>query len=370
VNIPKVLGTKKRIIALSKLLSFTIILPILMATVVGCTASRLESSILTVIRGEEDTSSLIHLVAIDVRGQAGNFMYGPIQGRIDEIYDQGGLAIVAHPDNDEQLKELKRYTGIELPADVGNALTTWDMILSEKILNDEPLPWGFTTDDAHAIEQFGKRFIVVRAPQLNKNSLISAIKDGSFYWGNASLIEDIYLSGMTITVILNTQAKISFFKQGGQLLQEAVGTSAQYYISGSEGYVRAEITSSDGKRAGTQPFRIKDASNIDNPYSIRGKWFKGNLHCHSTESDDGELSPEEVMTWYENNGYSFFSLTDHVRWFLPGEQFWLNRFSIHPTVVSGRDRLLPLTEEGRLDETGSIKFQVRDHILEHWPGFS
>jgi len=44
------------------------------------------------------------------------------------------------------------------------------------------------------------------------------------------------------------------------------------------------------------------------------KWFKGNLHTHTTESD-GALSPEETVERYRYAGYDFLAITDH---FMPG----------------------------------------------------
>lgn len=43
---------------------------------------------------------------------------------------------------------------------------------------------------------------------------------------------------------------------------------------------------------------------------VKGTWYKGNLHTHSTESD-GRKSPQEVVDWYKSRGYDFLSLTDH-----------------------------------------------------------
>ena len=40
------------------------------------------------------------------------------------------------------------------------------------------------------------------------------------------------------------------------------------------------------------------------------KYFKTNLHCHSTV-DDGHMSPEEVKAKYKAAGYSVLALTDH-----------------------------------------------------------
>lgn len=40
------------------------------------------------------------------------------------------------------------------------------------------------------------------------------------------------------------------------------------------------------------------------------QWHKGQLHCHSTQSD-GEISPKEVCEKYKNAAYSFVALSDH-----------------------------------------------------------
>lgn len=41
-----------------------------------------------------------------------------------------------------------------------------------------------------------------------------------------------------------------------------------------------------------------------------GRWFKGNLHTHTLNSD-GDSTPEEVVRWYREHGYDFLVLTDH-----------------------------------------------------------
>jgi len=40
------------------------------------------------------------------------------------------------------------------------------------------------------------------------------------------------------------------------------------------------------------------------------QWYRGALHCHSYWSD-GDVPPEEAITWYRDHGYQFMSLTDH-----------------------------------------------------------
>jgi hypothetical protein len=46
------------------------------------------------------------------------------------------------------------------------------------------------------------------------------------------------------------------------------------------------------------------------PFSMPGRWFRGNLHTHSTRSD-GRLTPEAACAFYRERGYHFLSLTDH-----------------------------------------------------------
>ncbi len=45
-------------------------------------------------------------------------------------------------------------------------------------------------------------------------------------------------------------------------------------------------------------------------FSAAGRFYKGNLHTHSTRSD-GRLEPEEVCRRYREAGYDFLCLSDH-----------------------------------------------------------
>jgi hypothetical protein len=54
-----------------------------------------------------------------------------------------------------------------------------------------------------------------------------------------------------------------------------------------------------------QPQQPASASNA--PAS---RWFKGNTHTHTLNSD-GDSTPDEVVRWYREHGYNFLVLTDH-----------------------------------------------------------
>ncbi len=67
---------------------------------------------------------------------------------------------------------------------------------------------------------------------------------------------------------------------------------------------------------------------LENPFELEGRWYKGNLHTHTTNSD-GAWPPDKVVDEYKANGYDFLFITDHGK----------------VTDVSGlsRDRLLVLS---------------------------
>ncbi len=46
------------------------------------------------------------------------------------------------------------------------------------------------------------------------------------------------------------------------------------------------------------------------PFAQRGRFYRGNLHGHSTNSD-GAWSPAEVIRQYRQNDYDFVAITDH-----------------------------------------------------------
>jgi hypothetical protein len=46
------------------------------------------------------------------------------------------------------------------------------------------------------------------------------------------------------------------------------------------------------------------------PFDKPGRFWRGNLHAHSTLSD-GRMTPEAVCQLYQREGYDFLSLTDH-----------------------------------------------------------
>ena len=74
------------------------------------------------------------------------------------------------------------------------------------------------------------------------------------------------------------------------------------------------------------------------------KWFKGNIHTHTTESD-GDDTPGNVVRWYRRHGYDFLVLSDHNHLTLFEYAEGRRRFK-RPLTVPGEEVTLSI-HEGR-----------------------
>jgi len=113
------------------------------------------------------------------------------------------------------------------------------------------------------------------------------------------------------------------------------------------------------------------AQRFDVPSDIGARWFKGNTHTHTLESD-GDSPPEYVARWYRDHGYNFLVLSDHNVWtdpgklsalvdtafiLIPGEEV-TSSFEQKPVHVNGLN--IPHVIEPRKDSTlvGTIQKNV------------
>lgn len=144
----------------------------------------------------------------------------------------------------------------------------WDALLSAgKIV------WGVASDDSHDYTNFdnrdaptpGKAWVVVRAPALTAAAILDGLRTGNFYASNGVYLKDIRVSGKVLSIQADwrpddvglgahsARFRVTFIGREGRVLKEGHGTSVDYTIKGDEGYVRAVVTDSDGRKAWTQP---------------------------------------------------------------------------------------------------------------------
>src|SRR5215470_4555436 len=84
------------------------------------------------------------------------------------------------------------------------------------------------------------------------------------------------------------------------------------------------------------------------PFSLPGRFWRGNLHTHSTLSD-GALAPDKVVQAYKDAGYDFMMLSDHFI----GHYDWpvadtRNFRSNSFTTIIGSELHAPETQVGEL----------------------
>ena len=92
-------------------------------------------------------------------------------------------------------------------------------------------------------------------------------------------------------------------------------------------------------------------------FENEGKWFKGNLHMHTTLSD-GRLDPDSARAEYRKAGFDFISITDHWRLSksIPAEE------GGDLYLINGN--MLPLKEAGAFANTSNGKEDSDEEVLE------
>lgn len=113
------------------------------------------------------------------------------------------------------------------------------------------------------------------------------------------------------------------------------------------------------------------SARFEMPATQEGRWFKGNTHTH-TDQSDGDSPPDVVARWYKTHGYQFLVLTDHNVFtdprtlaslvdssflLIPGEELTTS-FERKPVHVNGLN--IPGLIEAKTDSTmvGTIQKNV------------
>jgi hypothetical protein len=98
---------------------------------------------------------------------------------------------------------------------------------------------------------------MVRAAKLEARALLEAMERGDFYASTGVTLTDYETTADAVRVTVKkdgwSRYRIEFIGKGGAVLDTATDSPAEYRIRGTEGYVRAKITDSNGHFAWTQP---------------------------------------------------------------------------------------------------------------------
>ncbi len=206
---------------------------------------------------------------------------------IAEIRKQGGVAQVNHPNFRWSVKLsemiglpdstlLEVWNGHSTVNNLGGTDSTGSAFPSHEAVWDSLLTrgktiWGVADDDSHSFKpedadkpeltRPGRGWVMVRADTLAQAAIVGALRRGDFYSSTGVTLRALTASRteLKLEIAPNSDARYrtEFVGRGGRVLATVHGNAARYAITGSEGYVRARITDSNGLKAWTQPVILR-----------------------------------------------------------------------------------------------------------------
>ena len=206
-----------------------------------------------------------------------------MQASIDGVLAAGGIASLNHPNDRGSFNHthLLQTTGATLMEvfngggpgknneggpGVPSCEEIWD-----NVLTSGRLIYGIATDDAHVYDEWrpdrsnpGRGWVFVWADELSEQSVITALKTGSFYASNGVTLASVEASPSKMSLVVACRIcesySITFSGNNGSVLSQTTGLEGTYTMSGEEGYVRATVSSSQGSKAWVQPVFVNAAT--------------------------------------------------------------------------------------------------------------
>lgn len=205
---------------------------------------------------------------------------------IAEIRAAGGIPQVNHPNfrwsvrledlsalPDSTLLEIwNGHTGVNNLGGVDeagrvapSAEALWDSLLTRgkavfAVADDDSHSFRASDADSYALTRPGRAWIMVRADTLTEPAILGAIRRGDFYASTGMTLSELAATDSALTIavlpVYDSRYTIEFVGSGGRMLATIHGSRATYLIRGDEGYVRARITDSNGRKAWTQAMRV------------------------------------------------------------------------------------------------------------------
>lgn len=202
---------------------------------------------------------------------------------VARIRAAGGIPQVNHPNfiwsvrlqdlvdlPDSVLLEIANaHTGVNNAGDGDTIPSTealWDSLLTRGktvfgVADDDSHSFKPANADAYDLTRPGRAWIVVRADTLTADAILAGMRRGDFYSSTGVGLDSLSIGGrelrVTIAPTSDSRFITEFIGAGGRVLSVVRGTRASYRARGDEGYVRARITDSNGRRAWTQAMRVR-----------------------------------------------------------------------------------------------------------------
>ncbi len=225
---------------------------------------------------EQSCSATSHRVHIGAIGTDQIVDVGQTQGVINNILNQGGLAVLNHPVGGSHafssatLNALTNYSFFETQVyGISQAFVAYDNLLTEgKIV------WQLRDDDAHNIQGVNNSATMVNANSLDRTEIMANLKAGNFYTATGyrstssremARISSIVANDRTITITVPQQSTITWIKTGGVVARTTANVMSDSYTArGDEGYVRIEVSlsSNPNVKAWSQPVFVTQSPTV------------------------------------------------------------------------------------------------------------
>lgn len=240
-----------------------------------------------ILPGEEVTDRIgeapLHvnglLVERKVEPQGGPSVSEAIQRNVNAIRAANGVPHLNHPNfgwavtaadikrvQNDRLFEI--FNGHPLVNNDGGGDSPGLEAMWDDILSSGKLLYGIAVDDAHHFKRPfdptaslpGKGWVYVRAPRLEGRAIVAALERGDFYSSTGVELADVQFAAGRLTITVKQERwskyRVRFIGKNGTTLAEVTDSPASYRVRGDEGYVRAVVYESNGKRAWVQPVMV------------------------------------------------------------------------------------------------------------------
>lgn len=185
------------------------------------------------------------------------------QKYLDAVVAKNNLIFYCHPEWSgtpaRYFENLKGYFAMEIwnsgcviENDMDKNAPYWDEMLG----NGHKL-WGVAVDDGHEKNHHCKGWVMVNAEN-NVDSILDALKNGSFYSSTGPVIEDFYIEdGKAYVKASEDCSRIWFCADKHPSKQFCDVSEASFDMNDGWTYVRAVVMDKNGNRAWTNPIFIK-----------------------------------------------------------------------------------------------------------------
>jgi hypothetical protein len=169
------------------------------------------------------------------------------------------------------LEIANAHTGVNNGGDDQSPSTEalWDSLLTRgktlfAVADDDAHSFKPEDADSYELTRPGRGWIMVRADTLTPEAVLAGIRRGDFYASTGVMLDSLTANHRELRLSMTQRQEARFLTEfigsGGRVLAQVRGphasSHASYLIKGSEGYVRARVTDSNGRQAWTQPVRV------------------------------------------------------------------------------------------------------------------